>query len=99
MPSQRAAGVTPSRHIPRPSLSAPLTRQQGIYYFATHRFLHPLIRARLIPCFLLSIFVLALLFTFTYLPQVAWLALFHRRGSAWFNGTILVLGESAAVTA
>jgi hypothetical protein len=43
--------------------------------------------------------VLALLFTFTYLPQVAWLALFHRRGSAWFNGTILVLGESAAVTA
>jgi hypothetical protein len=43
--------------------------------------------------------VLTLLFTFTYLPQVAWLALFHRRGSAWFNGTVLVLCESGIVTA
>jgi hypothetical protein len=88
--------IKASRH----SRPAPLAnRAKGIYYFATHRFLWPLVRARLLPCFLLSIFVLALLFTFTYLPQVAWLALFHRRGSAWFNGTVLVLGESSIVTA
>ena len=39
------------------------------------------------------------LFVWTYIPQVAFLALFHGLGSAWFNGTILVLGESAAVVA
>lgn len=45
---------------------------------------------------LLSIFVLTNLFLFTYLPQVAFLAIWQGR-SAWFNGTILVLGEGAAI--
>jgi hypothetical protein len=58
-----------------------------------------LLKARLIPCALLSIFVLGNLFFWTYLPQVAILAIFHRTGSAWFNGTILVLGEGAAIVA
>lgn len=35
-----------------------------------------------------------ILFLFTYLPQVAFLAIFQRRGSAWLNGTFLVLSES-----
>lgn len=38
------------------------------------------------------------LFTWTYLPQVAFLAIFNGRG-AWVNGTFLVLGESAAIAA
>lgn len=40
------------------------------------------------------------LFFWTFLPQVAFLALFHMTGSsAWINGTFLVLGEGAAVVA
>ncbi|KZF21753.1 hypothetical protein L228DRAFT_159150 [Xylona heveae TC161] len=72
---------------------------KGIYFFLSHRYLHPLLRARLLPCFLLSIAVLAILFTFTYLPQVAVLAIFHGRHLAWINGAFLVLGEGAAIVA
>ncbi|KAF2273910.1 uncharacterized protein EI97DRAFT_138327 [Westerdykella ornata] len=72
---------------------------KGIFYFITHPFLYPLLRARLLPAFLLSIFVLLNLFLWTYLPQVAFLALFQKHGSAWVNGTFLVLGEGAAIVA
>ncbi|ORY13305.1 hypothetical protein BCR34DRAFT_511419 [Clohesyomyces aquaticus] len=72
---------------------------KGVLYFVAHPFLYPLVRARLLPAILLSTFVLMNLFFFTYLPQVAFLALFHRTGSAWVNGTFLVLGEGAAITA
>lgn len=47
---------------------------------------------------MLSLFVLANLFVWTYLPQVALLYLFHRE-AAWFNATVLVLSEGAAVVA
>ena len=71
---------------------------QGIYYFAAHPFLYPLLRARLLPCFLLSIFILSILFVWTYIPQVLFLAVFH--GSlAWVNGAFLVLSEGAAIVA
>jgi len=71
---------------------------KGIYYFIAHPFLYPLLGARLIPLTLLSILTLGLLFTFTYLPQVAFLAIFH--GSlAWVNGAFLVLGEGAVLIA
>ncbi|KAF2195483.1 hypothetical protein K469DRAFT_744058 [Zopfia rhizophila CBS 207.26] len=72
---------------------------KGIFYFIKHPFLYPLLRARLLPAFLLSAFVLLNLFFWTYLPQVAFLAIFHRTGSAWVNGTFLVLGEGAAIVA
>lgn len=39
------------------------------------------------------------LFIWTYLPQVAFLAVFHGRQLAWVNGAFLVLGEGAAITA
>ncbi|MCJ1485383.1 hypothetical protein MMC06_005557 [Schaereria dolodes] len=71
---------------------------KGIYYFAAHPFLYPLLRARLLPSLLLSIFVLTNLFLWTYLPQVAFLAIFHGP-LAWVNGAFLVLGEGAAITA
>ncbi|KAF2101611.1 hypothetical protein NA57DRAFT_35609 [Rhizodiscina lignyota] len=69
---------------------------KGIFYFLRHPFMYPLLRARLLPVFLLSIFVYVNLFLFTYLPQVAFLAIFHGR-AAWFNATVLVLGEGAAI--
>lgn len=76
-----------------------LIRSQGIAYFAAHPFLYPLLRARLLPALLLSVFVYFNLFFWTYIPQVAFLALFHTVGSAWVNATFLVLGEGAAIVA
>ena len=43
---------------------------------------------------MLSLGTTLLLFLLTYLPQVAFLAVFHRKGSAWLNGTFLVLSEA-----
>lgn len=67
-----------------------------MYYLVANRFLWPLLKARFIPCMLLSIIVLLILFTFTYLPQVAFLAIFQGQ-LAWVNGAFLVLGEGAAI--
>jgi len=73
--------------------------QQGVLFFITHPYLYPMLKTRLLPAFLLSTFVLLNLFFWTYLPQVAFLSIFHKGGSAWVNGTFLVLGEGAAVVA
>jgi hypothetical protein len=69
-----------------------------VIYYVSHPFLYPLLRSRLLPAFLLSIFILFNLFFWTYLLQVAFLAIWAGR-SAWFNATVLVLGEGAAITA
>ena len=71
---------------------------KGLAYFTRHREFWPLFRARLIPISLLSLFILANLFIWTYLPQVALLAVFHGPG-AWLNATFLVLGEGSAIVA
>lgn len=81
------------------ALRCSTNRQQGIFFFITHPYLYPMLKTRLLPAFLLSAFVLLNLFFWTFLPQVAFLSLFHRGGSAWVNGTFLVLGEGAAVVA
>lgn len=70
-----------------------------MYYFATHPFLWPVLRARLLPCFILSLIVYIFLFVFAYLPQVAFFAIFYGRALAWVNAAILVLGEGAAIVA
>lgn len=72
---------------------------QGMYYFATRPFLWPVLRARLLPCFILSLIVYTFLFLFAYLPQVAFFAIFYGRALAWVNAAILVLGEGAAIVA
>ena len=75
-----------------------LILSQGIYYLLTHPFLWPLLKTRFILCETLSIFVLLFLFIFTYLPQVALLAIFQG-GLAWVNAVFLVLGEGSAIIA
>ncbi|EDN09000.1 hypothetical protein I7I51_00657 [Histoplasma capsulatum] len=72
------------------------TSKQGIIFFICHPFLWPLFRARLFSISLLSAFIYTILFTLTYLPQVAFLAIFQGTG-AWVNGLFLVLGEGAAI--
>lgn len=74
-------------------------RQQGVFFFIAHPYLYPMLKTRLLPAFLLSAFVLLNLFFWTFLPQVAFLSIFHKGGSAWVNGTFLVLGEGAAAVA
>ncbi|KAE8444647.1 hypothetical protein EG329_014395 [Mollisiaceae sp. DMI_Dod_QoI] len=71
---------------------------KGVWYFTTHREFWPLFQRRLIPLTILSIVVLGFLFTFTYLPQVAFLAIFHGP-AAFFNAAILVLGEGQVIIA
>ena len=72
---------------------------QGILYFLAHPFLYPLLRARLLPSLLLSLFVLFTLFFWTYIPQVLFLAIFHPLALAGIMGAFLVLGVGAAITA
>lgn len=64
-----------------------------------HPFLWPLLRGRLLPCFVLSLLVYTLLFMFAYLPQVALMAILYGRALAWVNAALLVLGEGAAIVA
>jgi len=72
---------------------------KGIVFFLAHPFLYPLLKARLLPAVLLSLFVLINLFVWTLLPQVLFLKIFHTAGSAWVNAVFLVLGEGAAIVA
>lgn len=71
---------------------------KGIWYFCADRQFYPLFGKRLIPLTITSIVVLGLLFIFTYLPQVAFLALWQGPG-AWFNAAFLVLGEGQVLIA
>ncbi|KAH9919927.1 uncharacterized protein B0H18DRAFT_881472 [Fomitopsis serialis] len=72
---------------------------KGMYFFMGHSFLWPVLRARLLPCFILSLIVYTFLFLVAYLPQVAFFAIFYGRSLAWVNAAFLVLGEGAAIVA
>lgn len=95
------AGSTLSRYAQSQShhnLTCANIHSQGFIYFVLHKSFWPLFRARLLPIVLLSTFILANLFIWTYLPQVAILAIWHGP-TAWLNATFLVLGEGAAIVA
>lgn len=93
--SSTAMVLQPIRNVVSASALYPF---KGIWYFCVHREFWPLFGRRLIPLVVTSIVVLGLLFTFTYLPQVAFLAIFHGP-VAWFNAVFLVLGEGQVVIA
>ncbi|KAK7426294.1 hypothetical protein QQZ08_007194 [Neonectria magnoliae] len=69
---------------------------RGIWYFLRHREFWPLFAGRMLPLSLISFLVYFVLFTFTFLPQYAFLAIFHGWG-AWFNAMVLVLGEGLVI--
>jgi hypothetical protein len=93
--SSTAAVLVPVRNVVSSSWLYPF---KGIWYFCAHREFWPLWGRRLVPLTVTSIVILVLLFTFTYLPQVAFLALFHGPG-AWVNAVFLVLGEGQVAIA
>ncbi|KAI0449949.1 hypothetical protein F5B21DRAFT_27071 [Xylaria acuta] len=69
---------------------------QGIYYFLRHPAFYPLFLGRLLPLSIISTLVYMILFIFTFLPQFAFLAIFHGR-AAWLNAVVLVLGEGLVI--
>jgi len=71
---------------------------QGIFYVLSHPSFYPLFKSRMIPIILLSVFIYTNLFIWTYLPQVAFLAIWSGP-AAWLNATFLVLGEGSAIVA
>lgn len=69
---------------------------RGIWYFMRHRDFWPLFSGRIVPLTLISLIVYFLLFAFAFLPQYAFLALFHGWG-AWVSALVLVLGEGLVI--
>lgn len=97
MPPQlpTAAVLQPIRNVVATSALYPL---KGIMYFCRHREYWPLFNKRLIPLTITSILVLVLLFMFTYLPQAAFLLIFHGP-TGWVSAVFLVLGEGQLIIA
>ncbi|UKZ90177.1 uncharacterized protein TrAFT101_005206 [Trichoderma asperellum] len=75
------------------ALSYPI---RGIWYFSRRREFWPLFLGWLVPLSLISFFVYFVLFSFAFLPQFLFLAIFHGWG-AWFNAVVLVLGEGLVI--
>ncbi|KAH7129345.1 hypothetical protein B0J13DRAFT_453521 [Dactylonectria estremocensis] len=69
---------------------------RGIWYFLRNREFWPLFVGRMVPLSIISFLVYFLLFTFAFLPQFAFLAIFHGWG-AWVNAVVLVLGEGLVI--
>ncbi|KAF9870456.1 hypothetical protein CkaCkLH20_12123 [Colletotrichum karsti] len=69
---------------------------RGIWYFLRNKEFWPLFLSRLLPLSIISFLVYFILFTFAFLPQFAFLAIFHGWG-AWVNAVVLVLGEGLVV--
>lgn len=69
---------------------------RGIWYFLRNREFWPLFTGRLLPLSLISFLVYLILFTFAFLPQYAFLVIFHGWG-AWVNAVVLTLGEGLVI--
>ncbi|KZO93468.1 hypothetical protein CALVIDRAFT_485877, partial [Calocera viscosa TUFC12733] len=70
----------------------------GIYYLLRHPVLFRPMRKRLPLALLISTIIITLMFLLTYLPQVAFLALFKIHGPlAFLHAALAVLSESATI--
>ncbi|KAG6026904.1 hypothetical protein E4U41_001131 [Claviceps citrina] len=69
---------------------------RGIWYFLCNKEFWPLFLSRLVPLSIISFVVYLILFTFAFLPQYAFLAIFHGWG-AWVNAVVLTLGEGLVI--
>lgn len=85
----------PYNYVSR-ALTAASYPLRGIYYFLRHPAFYPLFLGRLLPLSIISTLVYMILFVFTFLPQLAFLAIFQGRG-AWLNAVVLVLGEGLVI--
>jgi hypothetical protein len=69
---------------------------RGIWFFLRSPEFWPLFLGRLLPLSLISLLVYLVLFTFAFLPQLAFLAIFHGPG-ALVSAVVLVLGEGLVI--
>jgi hypothetical protein len=69
---------------------------RGVWYFSSRREFWPLFIGRLVPLSIISFLVYFLLFAVAFLPQYAFLAIFHGWG-AWVNAVVLVLAEGMII--
>ncbi|GJN70988.1 hypothetical protein PLIIFM63780_002421 [Purpureocillium lilacinum] len=85
----------PVSYLTRASIAAsyPL---RGIWYFLRNKEFWPLFMGRLLPLSLISFLVYLVLFTFAFLPQYAFLAIWQGWG-AWVNALVLTLGEGLVI--
>ncbi|KAH6608853.1 hypothetical protein Trco_002199 [Trichoderma cornu-damae] len=91
----RLCSNRPFLYIKRAAIAASYPIR-GIWYFVRNRQFWPLLFGRLVPLSLISFFVYFLLFSFAFLPQFLFLAIFHGWG-AWLNAVVLVLGEGLVI--
>jgi hypothetical protein len=105
MPSQPGSAAEPPRrlflgrpasYVVRAAKSAfyPI---KGVWYFLRRPYFYPLFVGRLLPLSIISLLVYFVLFTFAFLPQLAFLAIFQGWAAACINATALVLGEGLVV--
>ena len=85
----------PATYVRRSGLAASYPIR-GIWYFLRNKEFHPLFFSRLLPLSIISALVYLILFTFAFLPQVAFLAIWQG-WAAWFNAAVLVLGEGLII--
>lgn len=74
----------------------PTNRRQGIFYFLSHRSLWKPLLSKLVPTMSLSVGVIAFMFIFAYLPQLAVLV-FVNGPLAAFTTILLTLSESSTL--
>ncbi|KJZ73432.1 hypothetical protein HIM_07226 [Hirsutella minnesotensis 3608] len=88
-------GRKPASYLKRAliGVSYPL---RGIWFFLRNREFWPLFFGRLLPLSVISLLVYTVLFAFAFLPQFAFLAIFHGWG-AWVNAVVLTLGEGLVI--
>lgn len=96
VPVSLDAGSGSRASYPRRAAVGALYPLRGIWYFASNCEFWPLFVGRLLPLSLISLVVYPVLFTFAFLPQFAFLAVFHGWG-AWVNAVVLTLGEGLVI--
>ncbi|XP_044717770.1 etoposide-induced protein 2.4 (EI24) domain-containing protein [Hirsutella rhossiliensis] len=90
------SGSRPRASYPKRAAIGASYPLRGIWYFVRNREFWPLFVGRLLPLSLISLVVYLVLFTFAFLPQYAFLAIFHGWG-AWVNAVVLTLGEGLVI--
>ncbi|KAK0649331.1 hypothetical protein B0T16DRAFT_324249 [Cercophora newfieldiana] len=105
MPSQPGTASEPPRRLLPGRLADYIVRAakaayypiEGIWYFLRRPYFYPLFVGRLLPLSVISLLVYFILFTFAFLPQLAFLLIFHGWKGAVVSATALVLGEGLIV--
>jgi hypothetical protein len=97
LPARTAAAASPrALRLPKRSFAYPLI---GIALVFIRPSLHAHVASRILPLMLLSLVVMAFMFTFIYIPHVIVLSLLHHNVLVFGNAALMVLSESSVIIA